>query len=241
MTLVLKVSLGNTAAMTSFGRLVIALLVVIIVAVAAIAIWRTGSPTSTPNTAATSTPQTYGMAEYTDPTYGFTFWYPSALAVTASTTKDSASFPGGTEVERLQIGTAGATYVAVVTSVQSTITDEPNGHAAPINQTKYFYDISSAKWMVSYPEGSMTGGSGATTTADVSKSTIGGLPILPSGARFDTSIIPLSTTEFLVIGDGGGSSFTARLAQTVASVGASVDPSALSAALQAESTAYQSQ
>jgi hypothetical protein len=227
--------------MTSFGRLVIALLVVIIVAVAAVVVWRTGSSTPVSTTVATSTPQTYGMAEYTDPTYGFTFWYPSALAVTASSTNDSTSFPGGVQVERLQVGTPGGTYIAVVNSPQSTITDEPNGHAAPINQTKYFYDVSSAQWMVAYPEGSMTGGSSATTTADVSKTTIAGLPVLPSGARFDTSIIPLSTTEFLVMGDGGGSSFTAELAQTVATAGASVDPSALSTALQAEAAAFANQ
>src|ERR1700733_3515539 len=119
--------------MTSFGRLVIALLIVIVVAVAAVVIWRTGSSTPVPTTVATSTPQTYGMAEYTDPTYGFTFWYPSALAVTASSTNDSTSFPGGVQVERLQVGTPGGTYIAVVNSPQSTITDEPNGHAAPIN------------------------------------------------------------------------------------------------------------
>ncbi|HTR19124.1 MAG TPA: hypothetical protein VMH91_04090 [Candidatus Paceibacterota bacterium] len=200
------------------------------------------APTQTmPGTTATSTPaDTYGMTEYTDPTYGFSFWYPSALTVTASTTNDSTAFPGGTEVERLQVGTPGGTYVAVVTSPQSTITDEPNGHASPIAQTKYFYDASSGTWMRAYPEGSPAG-NGATTTADVSQTTVGGLPMLHTGARFDTTIVPLSTTEFLVIADGGGSAFTSELVATVAAAGASVDASTLGAALQTEANAYSAQ
>lgn len=200
-------------------------------------IWSSMQVPTQPASSTTTTPETYGMAEYTDPN-GFSFWYPGSLAVTATTTDDSASFPGGTEVERLDVGTEGSTYIAVVSSPASTITDEPNGHASPINQTKYFYDASSGKWMRAYPEGSPTGAGGATTTADVSKTTIGGLPMLQSGARFDTTIIPLSTTEFLVIGDGGGSSFTSQLAQTVATSGASVDPSGESSALQAETNAF---
>jgi hypothetical protein len=62
--------------------------------------------------------------------------------------------------------------------------------------------------------------------------------MLPSGRRFDTTIIPLSTTQFLVIGDGGGSSFTPQLAQTVSRASASVNTSAQTTALQAEAVAY---
>ena len=211
----------------------------IIVILAGWFIWTGANNSNGSQTTTTTTPpDTYGMTEYTDPTYGFSFWYPSTLTVTASTTDDSTSFPGGTQVERLQVGTLGGAYIAVVDSPESTITDEPNGHASPIAQTKYFYDSASGQWMVAYPEGSQTGTGGATTTADTSKTTIAGLPMLPSSARFDTTIIPLSTTQFLVIGDGGGSSFTSQLAQTVASAGATVDPSAESAALQAEAAAY---
>jgi hypothetical protein len=217
------------------------IIIVIIVVIAGWFVWSNANNANMPSsTTATSTvPDTYGMSEYTDPTYGFTFWYPTSLAVDATTTKDSTSFPGGVEVERLQVGAPGGAYVAVVNSPQSTITDEPNGHAAPIAQTKYFY--ASGQWMVAYPEGSQTGGSSATTTATVSKMTIGALPMLSSGARFDTTIIPLSTTQFLVIGDGGGSTFTTQLAATVAAAGASVDPTAQGDALQAESSAYSSQ
>jgi len=55
------------------------------------------------------------------------------------------------------------------------------------------------------PIANVSGGSAAPAPADVSKTTIGGQPMLPSGARFDTTIIPLSTTQFVVVQDGGGS------------------------------------
>ena len=191
--------------------------------------------------AATGTGETYGMRQYTDTRYGFSFWYPKALQITVSTTRDGKSFPGGVAVETLQVGPAGGVSIHVVNSPKRMITDEPNGHASPIAQTKYFYDASSRKWMVAYPEGTNSGESGATTAADVSKKTIGGLPMLPSDARFDTTIIPLSTTRFIVVQDGGGSAFTGELAQSVAPAGASVDASARSAVLQAETAKYQKQ
>lgn len=228
--------------MTNLGKLVLTLIVIGIVGIGAVLYYaHTNTPPATASNTATSTLQTYGMTEYTDPTYAFTFWYPSSVSVTATTTDSTTNFPGGTQVERIEVGPPGGTSISVVRSASSTIKDEPNGHAAPIAQTEYFYDISSGHWMVAYPEGSQTGTSSATTTADISKTTVGGLPMLPSGARFDTTIIPLSTTEFLVIQDGGGSPFTAQLAATVATQGAAVDGAALSNALQAESTAASNQ
>ena len=140
-------------------------------------------------------------------------------------------------VETLQVG-GGTVSLHVVRSPQSTITDEANGHAAPIPQTKYFYDAAAGRWMVAYPEGTDGGGSAAPKPADVSKTTIGGLPMLPSGARFDTTIIPLSTTLFVVVQDGGGSAFTNELAATVAAADAHIDAAALAAALQAEAGGY---
>jgi hypothetical protein len=181
------------------------------------------------------------MSRYLDAKYHFSFWYPSALRITVTATDDAASFPGGVAVETLQVRPAGGISLYVVNSPQSTITDEPNGHAAPIPQTKYFYDASSQRWMVAYPEGTDGGGSAAPAPADVSKTTIGGLPMLPSGARFDTTIIPLSTTQFIVVQDGGGSEFTNQLARTVAAAGARVDAAALSAALRAEALGYEGQ
>ena len=181
------------------------------------------------------------MSRYVDAKYGFSFWYPSALRITVAAANDDARFPGGVVVETLQVRPAGGISLYVVNSPQSTITDEPNGHAAPIPQTKYFYDAASQRWMVTYPEGTDGGGSAAPAPADVSKTTIGGQPMLPSGARFDTTIIPLSTTQFVVVQDGGGSEFTNQLARTVAAAGAHVDATTLSAALRAEALGYEGQ
>ena len=198
---------------------------------------QTAPPTVTPTSTAPS--ETYDMNQYIDPIYGFSFWYPSALQITATTTNNSVDFPGGIAVETLQVGPAGDVTIYVVNSPTSNITDEPANHASPIAQTQYFYNSASGKWMVDYPQGTGRGGSGgATTTANVSKTTISGLVMLPSGRRFDTTIIPLNTTRFLVIGDGGGSSFTPQLAETVAQTNASVNASAKTDALQAEATAY---
>jgi hypothetical protein len=188
----------------------------------------------------TNTPpaNTYGMSQYKDSAYGFSFWYPNALKVLSTITNDNTSFPGGVAVETLLVGDMGSTSVVVVNSPTSTITDEPANHASPIAQTRYFYDSSSGKWMVAFPQGLNGPGSGATTIANTSKTTISGLFMLPSGKRFDTTIVPLSTTRFLVISDGGGSSFTSELAQTVAQNGASIDAKTETAALQAEAAAY---
>ena len=120
------------------------------------------------------------MSRYVDAKFGFSFWYPSVLRITVAAANDEARFPGGVVVEILQVRPAGGILLYVVNSPQSTITDEPNGHAAPIPQTKYFYDAASQRWMVTYPEGTDGGGSAAPAPADVSKTTIGGLPMLPS-------------------------------------------------------------
>ena len=95
--------------------------------------------------------------------------------------------------------------------------------------------------MVAYPEGDPDGKPVAPAPADVSRKTIGGLPMLPSGARFTTTIIPLSTARFVVVQNGGGSTYTDELAKTVAPVGADIDPAAKAAALQAEAAAYKKQ
>ena len=191
--------------------------------------------------AAAPSAATYGMSQYVDPSYGFSFWYPGALKITAAAANDAESFPGGVVAETVQVGDPGGVSISVVNSPTSTITDEPNGHAAPHAQTRYFYDAAARKWMVAYPEGRDDGGSTATTAADVSNKTIGGLPMLPSDARFDTTIIPLSPTRFIVVQDGGGSEFTNELARTVAPAAATIDPAARSAALQAEAAAYKKQ
>ncbi len=197
--------------------------------------------TTSPMGTATTTPpvigNTYGMIQYTDPDFGFTFWYPSSWQILPTTMKDTTSFPGGTLVKTLQVGSPGNVMIYIVDSSARTITDEQNGHASPIGQTKYFFDSTSNQWMTAFPDSASEGSTRATTTADVSNTTMSGLIMLPSGRRFDTSIIPLSTTIFLVVSDGGGNN-AAVLAKTTSLIGVSVNPSVLSSALQTEATAY---
>jgi len=212
--------------MKTFDRIAIAA----VVAIAALALLVRAAPAGAA--------QTYGMRQYIDAKYHFSFWYPKALQITATTGRDTRSFPGGTNVKTLEVGEPGGISVSVVVSPRQTITDEPNGHAAPIAQTKYFYNAAADRWMVAFPEGDGPFVGRAPGPADVSRKTIGGLPMLPSGARFDATIIPLSTRLFLVVKDGGGSAFTPQLAQTVAPAGGRIDPAVLLAALRAEADAY---
>jgi hypothetical protein len=182
------------------------------------------------------------MRLYTNTRHGFTFWYPKGKGIgAASGGHDTESFPGGDMIETVQVGEEGGVVVRVINSPKHTITDEPNGHAAPIPQTRYFYDEKTRRWMVAYPEGDADGKPSAPAPAEISERTIGGLPMLPSGARFNTTIIPLSTTRFLVVQSGGGSTYTNELARTVAPVHADIDPAAKAAALQAEAAAYKKQ
>jgi hypothetical protein len=223
------------------------ILLVLVLVVAGLTYWfmshKTPSPVvTTPVTTLPSTPvatNTYGMTEYIDSANGFSFWYPSTLKVTSTMTQDSKSFPGGVAVETLQVGDMGGTYVTVVDSKTSTITDEPNGHASPIAQTKYAYNSTTEQWMISYPEGTPTGeGSAKPTPVDISKvaTTMAGLLMLPAGKRFDTTIIPLNTTRFIAVSDGGGSSFTSELAATISPLGISVPSDIEATTLQAEAT-----
>jgi hypothetical protein len=139
---------------------------------------------------------------------------------------DATSFPGGAAVESLQVGPAGGVALHVVNSSQSTITDEPNGHASPIPQTRLFLDAAMQIWMLAYPEGNASGKPVEAKSADLSVKTIGGLLMVATGARFDTSIVVLSKTRFIVVQDGGGSAFTNQLAATVAGPKAKVAASA---------------
>jgi hypothetical protein len=186
-------------------------------------------------------PPTYGMTQFVDKNYGFSFWYPGSLKVTSTTSNDTASFPGGTLVESLQVGDPGGVVLHVVNSPQGAITDEPKGHAAPIPQTELFMDAAMQIWMLRYPEGDSAGKPVEPKAIDPSKKIIGGLPMVATGARFDTTIIPLSKTRFVVVQDGGGAAFTAELAATVATAGAKVSADVQAKSLQAEAAAFKKQ
>jgi hypothetical protein len=191
--------------------------------------------------AAASAAQTYGMKQFADKKYGFSFWYPASLKVTVTASNDDKSFPGGVLVETLQVGEPGGVAVRVVNSPQGAITDEPNGHAAPIAQTELFMDAAMQMWMLRFPEGDGSGKPVEAKGIDLSRKTINGLPMVATGARFNTTIIPLSKTRFVVVQDGGGSGFTTQLAATVTATGGKVSAAAQAKVLQAEATAFKKQ
>jgi len=96
-------------------------------------------------------------------------------------------------------------------------------------------------WMVRFPEGDGSGKPVEAKGIDLSRKTINGLPMVATGARFNTTIIPLSKTRFVVVQDGGGSGFTTQLAATVTATGGKVSAAAQAKVLQAEATAFKKQ
>jgi hypothetical protein len=174
---------------------------------------------------------THGLALFSDPEFGFTFWYPANLIVHVTDIQDdTAAYPGAVLKRGMSVGTEGGITIFEAESPNSTITDQPNGHAGPISQAKYFYD-QAGTLMLAWPEGPCCQNqTGATSTVTIDTRTLDGLPILGSGQRFDSRIIPLSHTKFLISGDGGGMS-ASPLPQTVLLTGSVVKPSVLSAIL----------
>ena len=133
--------------------------------------------------------------------------------------------------------------IHVVRSPGSATADEPDGHASPIAQTNYFYDATVQRWMVAHPEGTDGGGPPPPPAAAVfNETTIGGRADA-AGQRplRRPAVIPLSTTLFVVVKDGGGSAFTDQVARTVAPLDAHIDSAALKAALHDLAVAYEKQ
>jgi hypothetical protein len=181
--------------------------------------WVLKSQQTPASVTATTTPAAPASTagKYIDAAFGFSFTYDPSLTVTELAASSTTDFPGATEVKMIQVGAAGDATVIELTSANQTITDEPDNHASPIAQTKLFYDSAMKAWMIAYPEGRNGAGSDATTSATATGTTTGGLPIFGVGRRFDTRIIPLSPTKFVVVTSGGGAS-TDAIAESVTPV-----------------------
>jgi hypothetical protein len=161
-----------------------------------------------------------GMKEYTDSSFGFSFWYPSTWSVTVPVNPPfGAQLQDATVVATLGLQPIGQTYPDIIIkeahSTTRTITD--TGGAGPIGPITYYFDASSHLWMTS----SDVTGQDFNVPANISINTMGGLHMFAGTSRFDTSIIPLSADNFVVIGDGGGANATA-VAKTVVATDPSV-------------------
>ena len=221
-----------------FSFIWISIIVILLIVVGGIYIYSNKTTTPTPTTTTTTIASTTtlttslmvsGMQEYTDAHFGFSFWYPNGWQVTTVTNPPfGAQIQNGTIVRKLSVGNASDTWAIVIEEVNSptrTITD--TGGAGPFGPVTYYFDTSSSIWMT--VTGKLAAGVPfATTTANVSINTIGGLPMFSGTSRFDTTIIPISTSasdgNFLVISDGGTVNATA-LAKTVTAVNPSTIPS----------------
>ncbi len=181
---------------------------------------------------------TFGLKQYSDHDFGFSFWYPANWEIKEGTAPNPGKFPKNKIVKYIRVGAEGNVYVFEVSSVNGSITDNPG--PAPFPPINYFWDAAGKKWMVAWPEGNTMGQSSAPSPASTTARTMSGLFMFHSPSRFNTSIIPLSQNKFVVISDGGGANAD-FLAKTVTPIGGSIDSPGQTAALKAEAAAYAGQ
>ena len=185
-----------------------------------------------------------GMSQYTDADFGFSFWYPSSWTV-SSNINDSNYVSGETIVKTLvlhsQPNSTDITIVEVVSS-DKTITDLNSGAGAVSGfPVKYYFDSNQHVWMTVMPQGTPSGRDGGPSLADTSNDTMGGLHMFPGLTRFDTYMIPLSASNFVVLSDTG--EYAAQmLAKTIVAADPSVATPVSTAqqvqTIQAEVSAY---
>ena len=181
-----------------------------------------------------------GMTDYTDSNLGFMFWHPSGWQIINNAL--GITIQNGTVIKTFSVNGAG-TQISIeeVTSPTMTVTD--TGGAGPIGPITYFFDPSLHEWMKGAFQSQMTGNIVASSTADISVNTMGGLHMFNGTSRFSTVIIPLSAENFLVINeDYGGGTSVIPFAKTVTALDPSV-ATPVSAVeqiktIQAEATAY---
>ncbi len=164
----------------------------------------TSSVSNVSNTAEFLVPSTTisvpGMSKYTDTDFGFSFWYPSAEAVTTVATRNNSEYMYGSGTQVLKTISAPDFTIDEVVSPNMSILSSVDAGCCGSPDNKYFFDPSLHTWM-EYSDG---GSSGKETTGtfatDVAKNTMGGLHILSGYTRFGIKvIIPLSTTHFLAV------------------------------------------
>lgn len=248
-----------------FAWLPILLVILGVLVVSGGAYWYVHSQNSTSQPSivqlATTTPQSQtslsGMSEYTDSSFGFSFWYPSGWTIegwpAGGNNGPGSSAYGGT-VEKVFDVEGGSLRISVV-EVHSAAgrIDLPAGACGSCAALSYFFDAASHTWMMQYPQG--VGGapdmtqaqlqqSMAPTSANVSDNTMGGLHLFNGNDRFGSTIIPLSADNFLYIfaNSQGEIQLERPLARTVVATDQSV-ATPVSAAqqiqtIQAEQQAY---
>jgi hypothetical protein len=184
---------------------------------------RIGTSNSVPLTisaAQTSAISVSGMSKYTDPDFGFSFWYPSTWTITQSgATHDEnndASISGYTIQKTLhleppddvppeyanrdgitisEVSTAGSLAFASSTKVMGGIT---------YSTVRYYFDSSKREWMEEFPFGNESNfienvpiKPGFTVPADTSHATMSGLPIFDNGLTLKAYHVLISTPDII--------------------------------------------
>lgn len=203
-----------------------------------------------PPASATSVPQQIsvpGMSEYTDSSFGFSFWYPSAWTVSELPITQSylPNLADATVVQRLQIAGGSGQDNAELDVVQFPTTSITVPTAGCTGT--YFYSAANNEWMQTSSGGD---GCAGTTPYTQTPNTMGGLPTLftQAGIGAVQYIVPLNSTSLqtsVVVGSSGMYSILIPTADTITAT----NPSAATpesvvqqkAAIQAEQSAYASQ
>jgi predicted ribosomally synthesized peptide with SipW-like signal peptide len=185
-----------------------------------------------------------GMSQYTDSSFGFSFWYPTGWTV-ATQLSSASQFSGGTTQKVIIVQNArnpgnGITISEVNAPSVISVSDNQQ------RTTTYYFDATSHVWMrtISSDENTIVP---YNMPADVSNNTMGGLHILSTFSVFVPTIIPLSAHNFLVIGDtaGGPTGRTEPFAKTITAtdpaVATPVSAAQQTATIQAEAAAYAGQ
>ncbi|MDE1971228.1 MAG: DKNYY domain-containing protein [Patescibacteria group bacterium] len=154
-----------------------------------------------------------GMARYIDPSFGFSFWYPSTWTVQSTAIKNS--YAGGMVKKTLTIsspsnqnGWSGTATIDEYYSPGSEITIARD-LCSPMSGSfvaahRYYFNFNAHTWMIETPaytgtserDGSTYSVAASTKAADVSNNTMGGLHML--GAGCSGAVIPLSAYNFVV-------------------------------------------
>lgn len=175
-----------------------------------------------------------GMQQYTDVSFGFSFWYPSTWTVTEGTyDKDRHPYSGGTVIKSLVVTPPAATYFDPIhlrefVSSDRDVIDSSNAGPVddpPLYSAKYYFDNKRHLWMTE-SKGTRSSKWSSPEAADISENSMGGLHLFSGTARFGAdTIIPLSAKKFVIADNDNAGASQKHLAATIVALDPAVaDP-----------------
>ena len=134
-----------------------------------------------------------GMEKYTDPDFGFSFWYPSNYNVRSVGENGEIIISGNdNEIVIRKITSSDLSYKIKV------------GACGTCEPKTYYFDTTKHLWMYSVSSSANYAPASGGQPADISRNTMGGLHIFSGQDKQLTVIIPLSARNFLSITDSAG-------------------------------------